>query len=45
MEMNDMVKLCFEDFGRVSINFNNGNHVNHNGKINGNGKLKEIGKN
>ncbi len=24
--MDDMVKLCFEEFGRISLNFGNGNH-------------------
>ena len=27
--MDDMVRLCFEEFGRVSINFGNGNSHNH----------------
>lgn len=35
--MNDMVKMCFEEFGTVRLNFGcNGNHTNGNGNSNGN---------
>ncbi len=37
--MDDMVRLCFEDFGRVSLNFGN-----HNQDLN-DSKIKEIKKN
>jgi hypothetical protein len=49
--MDDMVKLCFEEFGRISINFNNSNSSNihninsHNTDPNYQGKIKEIKKN
>ena len=44
--MDNMVRLCMEDFGRVSISFgNSNNHANHNSKLNNdNGKIKEIKK-
>ena len=32
--MDDMVRLCFEEFGRVSISFGNGNSNNHINGIN-----------
>lgn len=40
--MDDMVRLCFEDFGRVSLNFCP-NHDIHDNKLNGN-KITEIDK-
>ncbi|MBS3075753.1 hypothetical protein J4429_04820 [Candidatus Pacearchaeota archaeon] len=40
--MDDMVRLCFEEFGRISINFGNGNnHLNGNHV---NNKINEIKK-
>lgn len=46
--MDDMVKLCFEEFGRVSINFCNGNNqklnsIGHNTN-NLNSEMKEVKK-
>jgi DNA-directed RNA polymerase subunit RPC12/RpoP len=38
--MDDMVRLCFEEFGRISINFGNGNNpINPSNKINEKNKL------
>ena len=43
--MDNMVKLCFEEFGRISINFNNQDiHNNHNPLSHSEEKLKEIKK-
>ena len=36
--MDDMVRLCLEDFGRISLEFGNSNS-NHNNQINNLGKL------
>ncbi|MDP2925149.1 MAG: hypothetical protein Q8N99_02130 [Nanoarchaeota archaeon] len=43
--MDDMVKLCFEEFGRISLNFGNNNSSNNHIKLNGykniNGELRQ----
>jgi len=47
--MDDMVRLCFEEFGKISLNFGNvhNHNGNHNPKINGIrvSEIKEVKKN
>jgi hypothetical protein len=41
--MDDMVRLCFEEFGRISLSFGNGN-ANHNNDINDHDKITKFNK-